>query len=34
MYFASNLKLLRNSMGISQEEMSQQIGVTRSSLSA
>lgn len=34
MYFASNLKLLRNSLGISQEEMSQNIGVTRSSLSA
>lgn len=34
MYFAFNLKLLRTFKGISQEEMSQKVGVTRSSLSA
>ena len=34
MNFASNLKLLRSYKKISQEEMSQKVGVTRSSLSA
>lgn len=34
MFFATNLKLLRSYKKISQEEMSQKVGVTRSSLSA